>query len=392
MSKKRSAIRADDLRAAVQCLFVAAGLPAADAALVAGDLVEGDLCGLTSHGVLRAAEYVDALLSGRLHPGAEPALRRQTASTGVYDCGWNLGIVSAHRLVDRLLAKAASGGLAAVVGVECHHIGRLGSYASRIARAGFLGFVSAAGTAHCHYVVPWGGRAGRLATNPLAYGIPSGAEPIILDMSTSMYAEGKVRAARTLGQRLPEGVILDGQGRPSTDPEDFYRQPHGHILPFGGAMGYKGFGLGVLVETLGRCLPGLLVSQEGKSYRMGNGVFMAALDPAAFCDGHAFAAAVADLKAYITSAPPAPGHDAVRMPGGYDAAIRRRRLAEGIPLAPQVRKSLLAAARRAGLSQQTVSCFPFPVGRRSARHAGNRKRETGNGKRPPSSPQRRGQH
>jgi LDH2 family malate/lactate/ureidoglycolate dehydrogenase len=181
-------------------------------------------------------------------------------------------------------------------------------------------------------------------------------EPIVLDMSTAMYAEGKVRAARALGEPLPAGVIVDGQGRPSVDPEDFYRDPHGHILPFGGTMGYKGFGLGVLVEVLGRCLAGLLVSEEDETYRLENGVLMSALDPAAFCGEEAFAEAVADLKAHITSSPPSPGHDSVLMPGGYDDRIRRRRMEEGIPLGRGVRDGLIGAAARVGLTEPDL--FP----------------------------------
>jgi uncharacterized oxidoreductase len=354
MSEPFTLISADQLRRAIVRIFVAAGLRQSGAAIVADDLVDADLCGLTSHGVYRVAQYIEAIQERGLRPGVELVTVRQTPATGIYDCGWNLGIVSAHQLIDRLLAKVATAGLAAVVGTQCYHIGRLGSFTRRIAKSGFLGFVVAAGTARCHYVVPWGGREGRMATNPMSYGVPCDPEPLILDMSTSMYAEGKVRAARTLGQQLPEGVIVDGHGRPSTDPGDFYAQPHGNILPFGGPMGYKGFGLSVLVEVLGRCLAGQLVTQEDKTYRLENGVFMAALSPAAFCGHEPFAQAIADLSSYITSASPAPGHQHVQMPGEHDAAIRRRRLAEGIPLPDAVRTELLAAAARVGLHEAAL--------------------------------------
>lgn len=347
-------VSAEALRALAARIFEAAGLTVADAALVAADMVEGDLCGLTSHGVFRVAQYVEALRERGLNPRAEVTPKRESAATGVYDCGWGLGIVSAHRLTDRLLEKVGSTGLAAVVGTECYHIGRLANYAQRIARSGYLGFVAAAGTARCHYVVPWGGRSGRLATNPFAYGVPCGGDSIVLDMSTAMSAEGKVRAAKTLGKRLPPGFIVDGQGRPSTDPEDFYRVPHGHILPFGGDLGYKGFGLGVLVEVLGRCLAGQLVREEDKTYKLENGVFMAALDPTAFCGKEAFSVAVRDLKEYITSSPPADGQGAVMMPGGYDAAIRRERLADGIPLPAEVWAGLLQTAALVGVDAGTI--------------------------------------
>jgi uncharacterized oxidoreductase len=350
MSGKQTILRPEDLHACVVRIFETAGMPSCDAGLVADDLVDGDLCGLTSHGVFRVAQYIEAIQERDLQLGVELTAVRETPSTGVFDCGWNLGIVSGHQLVDKLIAKAGQTGLAAVVGTQCYHIGRLGNFTRRIAKAGYLGFVVAAGTARCHYVVPWGGKEGRLATNPMSYGVPCEGEPIVLDMSTSMYAEGKVRAARTLGKALPEGVIVDGHGRPSTDPEDFYGDPHGNILPFGGAMGYKGFGLGVLVEVLGRCLGGLLVSEEGDTYRLENGVYMSAMDPAAFCGRKAFDKAVTDLKDYITSCPPAPGHEAVLMPGGYDDAIRRKRKEDGIPLDPEVRKVMIEAAKRVGLT------------------------------------------
>lgn len=355
MNRQTITISASDLQASVRAIFQAAGVPEKDASLVADDLVDGELCGLTSHGVLRAGQYVEAIQKGGLQIGAQLQAVRQSASTGIYDCGWNLGIVSGHHLVAELVAKARHTGLAAVVGTQCQHIGRLASFTRRIAQGGFLGYVAAAGTATCHYVVPWGGREGRLATNPFSYGVPCDSEPIVLDMSTSMYAEGKVRAARTLGQPLPEGVIVDGYGEPSTNPEDFYREPHGNILPFGGPMGYKGFGLAVLVEVLGRCLAGLLISEEGQSYRMGNGVFMAALDPQAFCGKESFDRSVAELKSYIESCPPAPGHQGVAMPGGHDDAIRRRRQKHGIPIGVEVWAQLVATAERVGLSESDLA-------------------------------------
>ncbi len=146
--------------------------------------------------------------------------------------------------------------MACVVSRNSHHVGRLGSYVQKLAAEGLIGLAFANSSKHGHFVAPWGGSQGRLATNPLAYAVPTSGDPIVLDMSTSMIAEGKIRVLLAGEKPLPPGCVRDAAGNPATDPKDFYGPPRGTIQPLGGELGYKGFGLGLLVEILGAILAG----------------------------------------------------------------------------------------------------------------------------------------
>ena len=134
-----------------------------------------------------------------------------------------------------------------------YHIGRLGAYVEEMAREEQIGLLMANAHGRGAIIAPWGGAEGRLATNPIAVGIPTGdpQAPIVLDMTTSAVAEGKVRVRLNSGEPVPDGWMLDGNGQPTNDPADLYTEPRGTILPFGGSAGHKGYGLGVIVDLLG---------------------------------------------------------------------------------------------------------------------------------------------
>ena len=329
-------------------VFVACGASPEEANLVTNELVETSLMGIDSHGVIRIPQYVDDVRTGRVKPGAAIRVEKETPATAIVDCGWNFGAVSAMRLVEVVWQKAKRQNVACVVGTNCNHVGRLGAYVQKLAERGMLAIATANGTKRAHWVTPWAGREGRLATNPLAYGIPTNASPVILDMSTSMISAGRIRVSLHGAEPVPEGRILDADGNPTTNPEDFYGPPMGSILPFGSQLGYKGFALGVLVEVLGRTLAGLSIGEEGTEYELGNGVCLIAIDPDAFCGLETFKRLMDELCTYITSAAPAPGHRQVRMPGGLDFETRAERLANGIPVDDTTWELILEAAEKVG--------------------------------------------
>lgn len=335
-------------------LFSACGAPADEAATVADHLVDASLMGVDSHGVVRCIWYVEQCLDGRLHPGAPVELLRDNGRVGLFDGGMNFGPVVAGRLVDWVAERAGRDGLAFASTRHCHHVGRLGAYPQALAERGLFAFAVANSQRHGHFVVPWGGREGRLATNPLAWAAPTQQRPIVLDMSTSMTPEGKVKTALHAGQPLPEGRILDAEGRPTTDPAAFYGNsdgpPEGAILPFGGDLGYRGFGLGLLVEVLGASLAGVELGDDG-SVPYINGFSLLAIDPAAVTgDGARFAHLTEELRAYITGSPPAPGHDEVVLPGEREFRRREQRLVDGIPLPEETCRQLDAVAARVGVT------------------------------------------
>ncbi len=201
---------------------------------------------------------------------------------------------------------------------------------------------------HGHFVLPWGGREPRLATNPLAFGFPTDFEhPIIADFSTSSAPEGKIRVYRDQNKPLPPDWILDPEGRPSTDARDFYGPPRGAILPFGGQAGYRGYALSLLVEILAGTLSGQRITRD----QPGNGVSFMVLDVSAFMPRPQFYEALRELRDYMKSSPPAKGFDVVMLPGEPELRKKREREATGIEIAETTWQEILRVAESLGVKQ-----------------------------------------
>lgn len=322
----------------------AAGVPSEDANLVMAELIEASLMGLDSHGLVRLAQYIGQIRTGSIRPGHSPRIVKEHATTLIVDGGMNFGMVTARYMTDQVARKAADHALAAAASRHTHHVGRLGSYVQRLAEAELIGLAFANASRQGHYVTPFGGTRGRLGTNPLAYACPTGAEPIVLDISTSMIAEGGVRVAGQRGQALPPDCILDPEGQPTTNPDDFYRDQWGAILPFGGRQGYKGFGLALLVELLGATLAGAPLPAEDEPAPYVNGFFILAIDPDAFCGRATFRHLADELADYIRSSPPMSDSDQILMPGEREWQVRRHRLEHGVPIPDRTWQQLVEAA------------------------------------------------
>lgn len=310
-------------------IFAACGAPPDDAAIVADHLVGANLSGVDSHGVIRIPQYVQDVRKGVVHPGAQVTVVQETEISAVVDCGWNFGVVGAERATEIALKKAGAQKMALVVTRGCNHAGRLGHYLEKIGNAGYIGFGFCSSPQHGHFVVPWGGRDGRLSTNPIAFTMPvPGRSPIVSDFSTSQTPEGKIRLYRNRKQSLPEGWILDATGNPSTSPSDFYGPPPGGILPFGGVQGYRGYALGLLVEVMGTTLAGY----DSRQDRPGNGVAFLVFDPKLVTGEETYKQNAVALAEYIKSSRPAKGVREVQLPGEPEQNQRKQRLARGIEI------------------------------------------------------------
>ncbi|MBI2842028.1 MAG: Ldh family oxidoreductase [Armatimonadetes bacterium] len=352
MEEARRIFTAEYLRDLGTAIFEACGAPQEEAAIVADELVEADIMGFDSHGIIRCIWYVREVLDGRIKPGGQIRVVKETPSTAILDCGFNFGPVSAVQMVDIVCEKAKKSSIACVVSQNGHHVSRLGSYVQKVAEHGMIGLAVANTSKTGHYVVPWGGREARLATNPLAYGVPTSGDPVVLDMSTSMISEGKIRVLMHQGKPLPSGCIVDADGNPSTDPKAFYGPPRGAIMPLGSELGYKGFGLALLVEVLGGVLAGMDSSVE---HQYLNGTCLIAIDPDAFCGRHCFIHLTDRLSEYIASTPPASGFDEVVLPGTLEFRMREKRLAEGIPLDRETWRQIVKTAELVGLSVEEAA-------------------------------------
>lgn len=333
----------DHLRRAAVTLLQALGAPEDAAALTARLLVKADLWGVHSHGVRAINMYAGFVKSGAIRPAARPAIARETLATAAVDGGYALGQVVATFAMERAIAKAHAAGIGFVTCFHCNHVGSLADYAMMAAEAGLVGFMAANSA---EVVAPHGGTRPMLGTNPLAYAFPTGGtHPIVLDMATSAITWGALAAAHRRGEGVAPGLILGADGRPTTDPADYFAEPGGAILPM---AGHKGYGLALAVDLLAGALSG-----TGCGGAMGwepQGVALMAVDPAAFGDAGAFRAQVDGLVARLKSVPRAEGVEAILMPGEREFALAARRAAEGVPIDDQVWTDLNALARDLGVT------------------------------------------
>ena len=313
------------LREYAKEILVALGAPYAKADLVGRLLVEANQVGHDSHGLIRIPQYGATIESGEINPVAEITKELETDASVVVDANWGFGQCAMQKTVEIGLDKAASCGVSAVTLRNANHIGRLGSYVQCVAEKNMIGllFANMHGSGVC--VVPWGGTSARLGTNPLAAGLPRGDRgTIVLDMTTSAVAEGKIRVRRNRGESVPEGWIVDSEGKSSTDPEAFYGSPRGGILPFGGVAGHKGYGLSIIVELLAGALGG--AGCAGSGSRNGNGVFLLVIDISRFIPFEEYCQEVDGLVKFVKSSSLAPGFDEILVPGELEEKHRKRNM------------------------------------------------------------------
>lgn len=334
----------EDLAAAV---FGRLGAPDGHARQTARLLVEADLMGLPSHGVLRVMQYAADIRAGTIVPQAPPTLEPLTPTSLLVDANWNFGQVAADQAAQAVLERAREQGMAWAAVRRCRHVGRVGAYTEFLARGGAVGLAACSTAGEGRWVAPFGGRQGRLGTNPLSFAAPTGGDPLVLDFSTSSLPEGRVRYHRDTGMPLPPDTLVDADGRPSTRPQDLYAAdgaPAGAITPFGGAQGYKGFGLGLMVQVLG-CLIGRVAWDELGTDSHANTMWIMAIDLSRQGVDE-FRAELDAMLAYIASSAPADGSDGVLLPGQREFEALRRHQRDGLPLALDVWNQLrdLAAA------------------------------------------------
>jgi len=332
-------------------IFRSAGVPEDEAETVSQALINANLAGHDSHGVIRIPQYIEALLKGMIKPGEGIEILHETPTTAVIDGKWGFGQVVASKAMRMAIDKAGENHLGAVAVQRSNHVGRIGDYAEMAAREGMIGMVTVNNHGAGLLVAPWGGRERRLSTNPISFAIPRGEdEPIVLDITTSVAAEGKVRVKRNRGEKLPEGWIIDHEGKPSTDPNDLYGRegkPPGALLPMGGRVGYKGFGLGIVVDILSGALSGAGCSGTPGA-RIGNSIFALAINIEGFRPIGEFKSEVDRFVRFIKSSPLAPGFDEILMPGEIETRTRRKRLNDGIFVDDVTWNQIVEAARKVG--------------------------------------------
>lgn len=346
-----------ELQAWVHDLALAMGADEEIATELASHLVKANLSGHDSHGVLRLPAYVDQASRGGLVPGAVPTIVREMGGVALMDAHYGFGQYSTLVALNWAMERARTTGIAAVAVRHATHIGRLGEYTERASAAGMIAIVTI-GTAApgSGGVVPFNGAARFLGTNPWSFGVPTN-NPVnmVYDAATSVVAEGKLRVARSKGASLAPGLIVDKDGNPSTDPEDFYND--GALLPVGGeTAGHKGYGFSMasaLIAGLSMVnddAPRMPVPSAGPhtAEQRGalGGVFVIAMDPAAFGDAVEYRRLTSETLAAVKAVPPAPGKDEVLYPGEPEARSRAERTQEGIPIPDTIWQQLTEIGAR----------------------------------------------
>lgn len=295
-------------------------------------LMEADLRGVSSHGLLRLERIVQRISNGVSDPHAKGSHVWRAPGFLAVDGERGLGPVVANHALEALKPRARENGVALAAITNSNHIGMLGWYAERMAQEGYTLIALSTSEALVH---PWGGRMAMLGTNPIAIGIPTGDAPFMMDTATSVVSMGEIHDHANRGQPIPSGWAVDRAGNPTTDAN---AAKQGAIGPFGQA---KGYALGLAFELIVSSLSGAAIGREVRG----------TLDDTSICNkGDVFIVIDGprrDLQAYleeIRKLPPAEGYDAVLIPGERGRACREKRLNEGVPVADEVWNRLQALA------------------------------------------------
>lgn len=340
-----------DLRNTAERILVANGSSPTEAATVAHNLVLANLSGHDSHGVGMLPRYVDATLEGGLAPNTQARIMLDSGSLLTIDGGHGFGQVIGEDAMTLAMDRAQQHGSCIMTIRGAHHLGRIGHFAEMAVARGLVSihFVNVVSRP---IVAPWGGGDGRFGTNPCCIGIPlAGQPPFVLDFATSRVAQGKMRVAHMEGRRVPEGYLIDAQGRPSTDP-GVVVVPQANGL-FGALMTFgehKGYGLAVACELLGGALSGGTTwhgNADGRAAVL-NSMLTILIDPDQLGTRASFEQEASAFIEWLRQAPPAQDAGAIQIAGDPERAARRARERDGLVIDDNTWAAIVQAAGKVG--------------------------------------------
>jgi len=346
-------IHPDSLRTLTTSIFRAAGCDAAEAERIAVHLVEANLVGHDSHGVLRVPSYVQWLKAGKVLAGQSILIAFENDNIAVVDGQFGFGQTIGEQATQLGIDKCKKHGVSVIALRNTGHLGRIGDWPLMAANAGLLSlhFVNTTGAGIL--VAPFGGTQRRLSANPIAAGIPiAGRLPMVLDMSACTIAEGKIRVALNKGANVPENCIIDSEGRPTTDPKVFYADPPGAILSI---AGHKGYGLAVVCEILAGALTGGGCSNPKNAGRVINGMFSIYLNPQVFQSDPGYSAEVDRFIAWVKSSAKTTPDGEILMPGEIEERTKTKRLKDGIDIDATTWGQIVDAAKSVGVDAETFA-------------------------------------
>ena len=348
-------ISAKDLTAlATSILSHASGQPE-KAAKVATRLVQANLTGHDSHGVGMIPAYVEGILAGQLNPEGRAEIAQDKGPFVLVDGNSGFGHIVAEQAMEIAIERARASHFAVLSLRNSFHLGRLGDWGAMAAEAGFICILYANVQSSRPIVAPFGGSDARFVTNPYCTAIPAtdNHPMFLLDMATSTIAMGKARVADLSGKPVPEGCVIDATGAPTTDPSVMFDESGGALTTFGQ---HKGFGLALLGDILGGSFSGggAYLPEREVEGNITNNMMAILIDPDVFGTAEAFGIDADRYRDWVKASPPAPGFDAVQLPGDPERRSAAERGANGIPLDAGTLGELREAAQSAGVPQGEI--------------------------------------
>jgi LDH2 family malate/lactate/ureidoglycolate dehydrogenase len=333
------AIDAAELRTRVTRIFEGLGIPAADGSIVAEHLVEADLRGVHSHGVIRVPTYVRACRDGTINPSPDIKVIVDNGGQVVVDGDNAIGMLAAHRANELAIERGKQHGMAGVALRRSNHCGTMAYYATRAIRHGLIGWATTNAGIN---MPPTGGVKKLVGNNPFAMAVPTNrAWPMVLDMATSVVAGGKLDVARSKGEQIPLGWARDAEGKPTTDP---VAARAGSLEPLGGP---KGYGMALMLDVLAGVISG---GRFGAGLGApGSGQFFMAIDVERYMPLDEFKARMDELIDQLHDCPRAPGVERIYVAGEIEHQLQARRLQEGVPIEENVLGELEQVERELGV-------------------------------------------
>ena len=323
-------------------ILAAAGLPQDQAEIASHHLVESNLMGHDSHGVIRIPGYAASVLKGDLKPVGSQKVVRETPASLVWDANRSFGMVLCYSAMREAINRAKQHTFGAVAVHRSGHIGRLGAYPPMAAEEDCIGVILLNGGAR--FTAPYGGVGRRLPPNPIAISVPvAGGAPLMLDITTSVAAGGKVEVTRARGKLLPDGWLVDTEGNTVNDPNRFWEEGVA-MLPFGGEVGYKGYGLAMMIDAIAGGLSWAGCSAAAPT-RGGSGYLALAIRIDAFIDPDEFKRETRTLVDWVKSSPTMPGVNQIYVPGEIEDEIMRQRTRDGLNIEDETWDALVRNAQ-----------------------------------------------
>lgn len=352
-------IKSDEIKELYLSVLRQIGVPKKEIEVVADAAIFASLRGIDTHGFIPVlTRAIKEIKAGIVKPNAKIQILKEDKNGALIDANMSLGSVTGLEAMELAIKKAQDGSVAIVVVRNCNHFGAASYYAARALEKDMIGvvFCNASPT-----IAPFGGREGVHGTNPMSFAIPAGKyNPIILDISTSAVARGKVLEALRKGEKIPKGWALDKSGNSTTDPKAALE---GVILPVGD---HKGYGLGLVVDVFTAALAGSLIAKEIPPYRdlttpYGASYFMMAISVESFAGIEQFKHKVDCLIRDCKSCAPMKGFKEVLVPGEIEFREAQRRDREGVPVEKEQWQDMIKILKSNGMKVGSWGEFLFSI-------------------------------